>query len=176
MVVVVTASTLSTPSNLELACAQPPSGWVQYSAVKMNVRRRHRRAVGPHDAIFELPGDRGQVSAMPPFSTVGISVDEPGNHLAGLVEAGQRLDDQRGRFDVLGAAREIRVQDRGRLPVDDLDLAVRASLGVCDRCDRHGGDGTHQNSSQFHGCLLVDFFQFVISPAVGSAVVVMFSE
>ena len=66
-----TASTLSTPSNFD-SCAQPPSGCMQYSAVKTasaevtGVPSDHKR-----------PGFSFQVivvrsSETPPFSSVGI--------------------------------------------------------------------------------------------------------
>jgi BirA family biotin operon repressor/biotin-[acetyl-CoA-carboxylase] ligase len=57
------------------------------------------------------------------------------------VVAGQRLDDQRGGFEILGAARQERVQDRGRLPVDDRHMAVAAAFGHCRGGEGEGGGG-----------------------------------
>ena len=91
----------------------------------------HRRAVGPERCpglIFQVMLLRS--SEMPPFSSVGISAAMNGHQVALLVEARQRLDHQARRLDVLGAARQERVHDRDRLPVEDVDLAVRPALGL----------------------------------------------
>ena len=102
-------------------------------------------------AVSGLPSDqtipslRVQVmvvrsSETPPFSTVGISAASDGHHVAVLVVAGERLEDQRGGLDVLGAAREVGVEVGRRLPVQDVEFAVAAPLGK-------GSSGEHR-----HGC------------------------
>ena len=43
---------------------------------------------------------------------------------------GERLEHQGRRLDVLGAAGEIGIDGRRRLPVQDVEAAVAATLGV----------------------------------------------
>ena len=68
--------------------------------------------------------------ATPPFSHRGDLFDEHRRHVAVLVVMGERLEHQGRRLDVLGAAGEIGIDGRRRLPVQDVEAAVAATLGV----------------------------------------------
>ncbi len=121
---------------------------------ELDVLGGERRAVRPFQVRLDLPGDRGEVLADAAVLDGGDLLDQPRHRVAVLVVAAKRLDHQARGLDVLGAAREVGVHDRRRLPVDDADLAVRSALG-------HGGGGdqrqrggrAHQDCLQFHRVL-----------------------
>ena len=93
------------------------------------IGRCQRAAVRPCHAIGDGPCDRCQIGRNAAIIDRRDAFSEPRHHHAGFVETGHRLEDQRGAFDFLGAARQIRVQRRGRLPVDDVQMPRRAALG-----------------------------------------------
>src|SRR5690606_19522004 len=73
------------------------------------------------------------------------------NEVTLLVVAHQRLENERRGLDVLGAARQIGRQDRRRLPVDDLDLAIGAARGIGAGSERGCRDRTNKKRSErFH--------------------------
>ena len=94
-----------------------------------DVVRGERRAVGPHHVVAQRPGDRPEI---PRHAAVVQGRDlggQPGDHVAVFVVARQRLQDQRRRVDILGAARQVGIEDRRRLPVQHVQLTVGAALG-----------------------------------------------
>ena len=95
-----------------------------------HVVRGERAAVGPDDVLAELPGDAAEIARDPAVLDRGDLVDEHRHHVAVLVVVGERLDHERRCFDLLGAAGEIGVHGRGRLPVQDVQVTVAAALGM----------------------------------------------
>ena len=89
-----------------------------------------RRAVGPHDVLPERPGDGHEVGRHAAVLDRGDVGGERGDHGPRIVVAGQRLEHEGGRLDVLGAAGEVGIDGRDRLPVEDLQVAVAAALGL----------------------------------------------
>ena len=122
--------------------------------------RGQRRAVGPLDARGELPGDAAQVRGHAAVLDRRNLVDEHRHHVAVFVVVGERLDHQGRRLDVLGAARQVGIDGRRRLPVQDVQVAVAAALGV--RGGRHHRRDGHRRDQAG----LVEHFRF--SPLVGS--------
>ena len=90
---------------------------------EFRVMRGEGSAVRPHYARRDFPGDRGQILAHTAIGQGRDFIDQAGHYIAVFVVMRQRLDNHRRRFDVLGAARQERVQDRGRLPINYVDVA-----------------------------------------------------
>ena len=124
------------------------------------------RAVRPHHAGFQLPGDRGQVGRDAAVLDRGDLGRQRRHHLAGLVVVGQRLEHQRRAFDVLGAAREIGVLDRRRLPVEDVELAVGAALGQRRRGQQGGRRRTDEKFFRCQHCCSPCFAERARDPRI----------
>ncbi len=90
---------------------------------------RHRGAIGPEEALLELPGDGSQILGDAAILHGGDLSRQAQDHLAVLVEGGQRLQHQRAGVDVLGAAGEVRTRQRSSLPVEDGQGAAGAPSG-----------------------------------------------
>ncbi len=133
----------------------------------------HGAAIGPFQALFQLPGDCRQVGRNAAIFHGRNGFDQPGHHVTALVVARQRLKHQRCGFQFLGAAGKIWVHRRGRLPVDDVDLTVGSPLGQSGWGNRHRGDGAQQSCSNSHSYLHMDVYGYFEVPAVGSAVCVL---
>ena len=106
-----------------------------------------RLAVMPFDALLQLPDHRQAVFLQAVIVLARNLGGEDRDQVAVAVPAGQRLIEYPGTFLVLGADREMRVQQRDRLPVQQLQRAAAAGLGrlVGDlgRGHRHPGLAQH---------------------------------
>ena len=116
---------------------------------EFHVGRGDGRAVGPLQAFLDFPGDGGQVLGHAAIGNRGDFDREEGHHFAGFIVTGQRFQNQRRRFDVLGAARQERVQDRRRLPIEDFHLAIAAAFAFvagshCHRSEGNAGSRAKQ--------------------------------
>ena len=106
-----------------------------------------RMAVVPLHALLELPGDRRAVLGQ---AAVLDGRDLRGEHrhqVAIGVPPGQRLVEHARAVLVLGADREVRVQQRRALPPQHLERPAAAALGrLVDRLlRRHGHTGERQH-------------------------------
>ena len=122
---------------------------------ELDVIRGDRRAIGPHQARLQLPRDRGEVGADAAIFQGRNFLCKKRYHGAVFVIAPQRFDDHRGRFEVLCTARKIGVQDRRGLPVDDVDMAIRAALGKGRGGQRNEGSRAQQRCFKGHFSLHV---------------------
>ena len=86
-------------------------------------------AVVPLHTLLELPDDPGAVLAEPAVVQRGDGRGQRGDEVAVWVVASQRLVEDAGAVPVLGAGREVRVEQRGRLPPQHLELPAAAPLG-----------------------------------------------
>ena len=68
-------------------------------------------------------------AASPPFSRLGISAARTGTRLPSGIPAGQRLVEDARAVLVLGADREMRIEQRRALPPQHLERAAAAALG-----------------------------------------------
>ena len=114
-----------------------------------HVRGGKRTSVRPHHVVSHPPGD-GQEVRREAAVFDGWNLHSQGrNHGAVLVIARQGFKHQRRRVDVLGPARQKRVQDGRRLPVEHFQLAVGASVGNGRRRQRHNSDQGQDEQSWF---------------------------
>src|SRR5690606_40387764 len=95
---------------------------------ELEVTRGQRCAVGPHDARLEGPGDAREVLGDLTAFDGGEVCGEPRYVVAVSVVANQRFQHDRRGVDVLGAAGQVRVDDRDGLPVHEVDGAVATAL------------------------------------------------
>mgnify|MGYP006178864655 CR=1 FL=1 len=87
------------------------------------------RAVGPLEPGSQLPRDRCQIlgdAAIGDRRNLGHKL---GDQRAGGIKARKRLDDHRCGIDILGPIGKIGVQDRRRLPVKHVHVAIGPALG-----------------------------------------------
>ena len=113
-----------------LALRTPPLGMRAVFPGEDDVLGRHRRCVRPFEAALELPGDGAQILRYAAVFQRGDTLCEPGRHVPVLVVAREGLQDQRCGLYLLGAAREIGVHGRGRLPVDNAQMPVGPARGM----------------------------------------------
>ena len=113
---------------------------------KGHVGRGHGRAVGPQQAFLQFPGDLFQILGHATVFDGRDFLGQVGHHVAVLVEPAKRFDDHRGRFDVLRPRGQIGRHDRGRLPIDDIDVAVGTAFG-----HGHGGHAGYGNCAKQQG-------------------------
>ena len=111
---------------------------------EFHIGRGEWRAIGPFDAGCDFPCDLGQVFGNAAIGNGRDLVHEPWHQRAGFIETRQRLDDHRRTFHVLGAAREIGVQDRRGLPIDNVYISVRPAFGKGSWGKCRCGNGSHE--------------------------------
>src|SRR5207253_1278800 len=111
-------------------------------------------AIGPLDVWPELPGDAllvfGDATVLERWDFGG----QHGDRLAVGVQRGQRLQHEAAGVLVLGALREVVVEDGRRLPVQDLQrptLATSASGGCHGRGRSGGGRRCSGRGGRFGG-------------------------
>ncbi len=107
-----------------------------------------RLAVVPGHALLEAPRDRGEIASEPAVLHARGLRGQDRDHVAVGIEAGQRLVEDPGGVLVLGAGREVRVEQRGRLPPEGLEQPAPAALRGGERGRlglgvRHPGRGQH---------------------------------
>ena len=113
----------------ELGHLRTATFWVGTIVIgEFHIRRSEVRAVRPFQTWGDVPGDGGQVRGHATIRGCWDLIDQPRDQLAILVVAGQRLDDHGSGFNILGTARQERVQDGWRLPIDDADIAVASAF------------------------------------------------
>ena len=118
-----TASTLVTPSTVCVS-VEATSRVGDVLPGEDDVVGREVGAVGPLDVLAQLPGDRRLV-----LGDAAV-VERSGSRRPGRGPAcrrdrcGQRLEDEAAGVVVLGALRQVRVQDGGRLPEQHLERAA----------------------------------------------------
>ena len=108
-----------------------------------------RRAVRPGHALPELPGDGLEIGRDAAVVRGGNLRGQRRDHVAVLVVAGQRLENERRRVDVLGSPRQERVGDGRRLPVEHPQLAVGATFRGRRRGQRHQHCRRHMDIRSF---------------------------
>src|SRR5262249_30749157 len=86
-------------------------------------------AVVPGDILLQLPGDRLAVLVDGALVDTRHLRGEDREDLAVWVEGGQRFGEQARAVVILGAGREMRVEQHRRLPPQHLDRATAAALG-----------------------------------------------
>ena len=96
---------------------------------KHHIGGRHRASVRPQEAITQLPCNGLQVSRHTAIPHRWHRRGQPGSKGSRLVEPGKRFQDHRRGLVILRTARQIRIEDRRGLPVNDADMAVTSPLG-----------------------------------------------
>ncbi|MND94080.1 hypothetical protein D3C80_862850 [compost metagenome] len=89
------------------------------------------RAVRPFDVRLQLPGQAQQIlgqAAVFQSRNFGCQISD---QLSVFVGTGQRFDDHRRREDFFRAAGQERVHGGDGLPEQDLQVTIRAALGMC---------------------------------------------